>query len=49
MDAALKKLTPEVLADVEGPTPVYPVTHGARVELPVLPSEELTLFDMMAG
>lgn len=37
----------EVLAEVEGHTPVYPVTHGARVELPPLGNEEPTLFDML--
>lgn len=37
----------KVLEDVEQQTPVYPITHGARVELPVLPSEELTLFSFL--
>lgn len=37
----------EVLAAVEGHTLVYPVTHGARVELPVIPSDEPTLFNLL--
>ena len=37
----------EVLDNVEAHTPVYPVTHGARVELPPLPNAELTLFDLI--
>ncbi|HEY7427686.1 MAG TPA: Druantia anti-phage system protein DruA [Gemmataceae bacterium] len=37
----------EVLAEVERNTPVYPVTHGARVELPPLGNEEPSLFDFL--
>jgi hypothetical protein len=37
----------ESLADVEAQTLVYPVTHGARVRLPPLPEEGLTLFDLL--
>jgi hypothetical protein len=37
----------EVLSDVEKQTLVYPVEHGARVELPPLGNEEPTLFDLV--
>ena len=37
----------EVVAEVERNTPVYPVTHGARVELPRLGNEEPSLFDLI--
>lgn len=34
----------DVLAEVAGQTMVYPITHGARVELPTIGDHELTLF-----
>ncbi len=34
----------DVLAEVEGHTLVYPITHGAKVELPVAADDELPLF-----
>jgi hypothetical protein len=37
-----------VLGEVERHTLVYPVTHGARVALPLVGTEEPTLFDLLA-
>jgi hypothetical protein len=34
----------DVLAEVAGNTLVYPISHGARVDLPVMQEDELTLF-----
>jgi hypothetical protein len=34
----------DVLAEVEGHTHVYPITHGAKVELPMTEDEDLPLF-----
>ena len=37
----------EAIEQVESHTLVYPVTHGARVTLPLLGNEEPTLFDLL--
>lgn len=39
----------DVLGQVERNTLVYPIKHGARVELPPLGTMELTLFDLGGG